>query len=123
MPCLTCQVKADFTSISRPNLQITTQLRELVVACHKCEYCDSLESTAAHRWVPDQAPKDICGTRLSRGGRQLVSSLTWRKHMRHPGNMVSSKTFTELAAEADSYLCVRISQGSANLIQNQDNTL
>ena len=54
--------------------------------------------------------KNISGTRSLRGSRQLVSSLTWRKHMRQPGNMVSSKTFTGLASEADClFLCQNIS--------------
>ena len=45
-----------------------------------------------------------------RGNRQLVSSLTWRKPMKQPGNMVSSKTFTGLASEADClFLCQNIS--------------
>ena len=37
---------------------------------------------------------------LPRGSRQLVSSLTWRKPIRQPGNMVSSETFRGLASEA-----------------------
>ena len=53
--------------------------------------------------------KDISGTFLPRGCRQLVSSLTWRKYMRQPGNMASSETFTGLAAEADClFLCQNI---------------
>ena len=45
-----------------------------------------------------------------RGNRQLVSSLTWRKPMKQPGNMVSSETFTGLASEADClFLCQNIS--------------
>ena len=51
--------------------------------------------------------KDISGTHLLEGSRQLVSSLTWRKHMTQPGNMVSSETFTGLASEAD---CLFLSQ-------------
>ena len=47
------------------------------------------------------ALKDISGMPLLRGNRQLVSSLTWRKPMRQPGNMASSETFTGLASEAD----------------------
>ena len=47
------------------------------------------------------ALKDISGMPLLRGNRQLVSSLTWRKHMRQPGNMASSETVTGLASEAD----------------------
>ena len=54
--------------------------------------------------------RDISGTHLPEGTRQLVSSFTWRKHMRQPGNMVSSEIFTGLASEADClFLCQNIS--------------
>ena len=56
VPCPTCRTQANFTNITRPNLQITTRLRELVVACHKCNHCDSLESMATHKCVPHQGP-------------------------------------------------------------------
>ena len=55
------------------------------------------------RWVL----KGISGTHLPECSRQLVYSLTWRKHMRQPGNMVSSETLTGLASEAD---CLFLSQ-------------
>ena len=56
-----------------------------------------------HRSTTDPwwALKDIFGTHLPESSRQSVSSLTWRKHMRQPGNMVSSETFTGSASEAD----------------------
>ena len=52
----------------------------------------------------------VSGTHLPEGSRQLFSSLTWRKHMRQPGNMVSSEIFTGLASEAHClFLCQNIS--------------
>ena len=57
------------------------------------------------------ALKDISGMPLLRGNRQLVSSLTWRRPMRQPGNMALSETFTGLASEADClFLCQNISE-------------
>ena len=52
----------------------------------------------------------VSGTHLPEGSRQLFSSLTWRKHMRQTGNMVSSEIFTGLASEAHClFLCQNIS--------------
>ena len=47
-----------------------------------------------HRSTTDHVVSN-CLLPLLRGNRQLVSSLTWRKPMRQPGNMASSETFTE----------------------------
>ena len=74
----------------------------------------ALEGTATNRRHPLPttwwALKDISGMPLLRGNRQLVSSLTWRKPMRQPGNMASSETFTGLASEADClFSCQNIS--------------
>ena len=45
--------------------------------------------------------------------RQLVSSLIWKRPMKQPGNMVSSKTSTELASEADCLCSCRNISGTA----------
>ena len=54
--------------------------------------------------------KDISEMPLHKGNRQLVSSLTWRRPMKQPGNTVSSETFTGKASEADClFSCQNIS--------------
>ena len=57
--------------------------------------------------------KDISGMPLHRDSRQLISSLTWKMHMKQPGNTAPFETFTGLASEADCLCLCRNITGTA----------
>ena len=48
IPCPTCRTITPFSQICKPNLQITTRLRDLVVACSNCNKSASLEGMVLH---------------------------------------------------------------------------
>ena len=55
VPCPTCRTMTPFSKICKPNLQIITHLRDLVVACSDCNKSISLEEMAGYTCQGNQS--------------------------------------------------------------------